>query len=131
MRSKLERFELWLVLGWLLVATIIVLTLIAPPERIPQIEFEDKIAHVAAYGMLMLWFAQLYLERRARFSFAAAFIAMGIVLEFGQGALGYRSFEYADMVANGFGVVTGALLAVTNRCNFLLALDRTLASAQR
>lgn len=131
MRSKLERFELWLVLGWLLVATIIVLTLIPPPERIPQIEFEDKIAHVAAYGLLMLWFAQLFMERQARIWYGLAFVTLGVVLEFCQGALGYRSFEYADMAANTLGVIAGALLAATGRCNFLFPLDRTLAAVQR
>jgi VanZ family protein len=131
MRSELRRFELWLALGWLLIVTIVALTLIPEPRAIPRFDFDDKLGHVFAYGLLMLWFAQLYFERRTRFGLAAAFIAMGIVLEFCQGALGYRSFDYVDMVANGIGVLTGALLAATNRCNFLFVLDRRWAPAQR
>jgi hypothetical protein len=131
MHSKLERFDLWLVLGWLLVATIVVLTLIPEPRGIPRFELDDKFGHIFAYGLVMLWFAQLYFARPTRLGFGAGFVAMGIVLEFCQGALGYRSFDYADMVANVFGVLAGALLAATNRCNFLFALDRKLTPARR
>ena len=131
MRRELRRFELWLALGWLLIATIVALTLIPEPREIPRFQFDDKFGHVFAYGLLMLWFAQLYFERRTRLGLAAAFIAMGVVLEFCQGALGYRSFDFADMVANALGVVAGVLLSATNRCNFIFALDRRLAPAQR
>jgi glycopeptide antibiotics resistance protein len=45
---------------------------------------------------------------------------MGIALEFVQGALGYRSFEVADMFANTFGVLIGWAIA-------LLAVKRPIA----
>lgn len=127
---KLAHFPLWLALGWLLIAVIVALTLMPPPDRVQRFEYEDKIGHLIAYGLLMLWFAQLFIERQARFWYGLAFVALGIVLEFCQGALGYRSFEYADMVANGFGVIAGALLAATGRCNFLFPLDRTLVAVR-
>jgi glycopeptide antibiotics resistance protein len=55
----------------------------------------------------MFWFAQLYQTTRARLAYAAGFIAMGISLEFVQRALGYRSFEVLDMLANSAGVLLG------------------------
>ena len=91
---------LWLALGWAMVAAVVWGSLTpAPPQA-----GNDKIGHFAAYGVLMFWFAQLYLSRLAC---AAGFIALGIALEFAQGWLGYRSFELYDMVADALGVLLG------------------------
>ena len=97
---------LWLALGWALVATIVWLSVTPSPPKV-DIEQGDKLGHLASYGSLMFWFSQLYLERRTRISYAAGFVAMGIGLEFVQGALGYRSFEVLDMAANTLGVLAG------------------------
>ena len=79
-----------------MVAAIVWLSLTPAPLRV-DIESSDKLGHLAAYGVLMFWFAQLYARRMP---WAAAFVAMGVVLEFLQGWLGYRSFEVLDMLAN-------------------------------
>lgn len=129
MRERLAHRRLWRALGWLLLAAIVVLTLIPPPEAMRNVDLDDKLGHVIAYALLMLWFAQLYFDTQIRYG--VAFVVLGIALEFAQGALGYRSFEYADMTANAFGVVIGALLAATGRFSFLFPLDRALAAAQR
>ena len=75
----------------------------------PKVDFQqsDKVGHFLAYGSLMLWFCFLYAALSARIAYAAGFIAMGIGLEFIQGALGYRTFEVFDMVANTIGVLLG------------------------
>src|SRR5918992_3871322 len=74
----------------------------------PKVDFEqsDKVGHLLAYSVLMFWFGQLYV-RRARFSYGAGFVALGIVLEFAQNALGYRTLDLADMGANTLGVLLG------------------------
>jgi len=97
------------VLGWGWVGLIVWLSLTPSP---PRVDFTagDKIGHLLAYGVLMFWFAQLYLTRIA---YAAGFIAMGIALEFTQGWLGYRSFELLDMAANTLGVLAGWAAART------------------
>jgi VanZ family protein len=100
----------WVTGGWVVLAGIVYLSVTPSP---PSADFEssDKIGHLLAYGVLMLWFSLLYAQRRL---LAAAFIALGIALEFVQGALGYRSYEVADMLANALGVLLGwggALLA--------------------
>ncbi|MGH8728613.1 MAG: VanZ family protein [Burkholderiales bacterium] len=128
--ARLNHFRVWRALGWLMVTAIVVVTLIPPPDRIPTFAYSDKLAHFSAYGLLMLWFAQLYATRQARMWHAALFVAMGIALEFCQGALGYRSFEYADMLANALGVFGGGILAATGGFNFLPRLDRALASSR-
>jgi VanZ family protein len=92
-------------------ATIVWLSLTPSPPKL-DIQQGDKLGHLAAYGVLMFWFCQLYRSRRARVGYALGFIAMGIAIEFIQRATGYRSFELWDMVADGAGVLIGWLLAV-------------------
>lgn len=97
--------------GWLLVAAIVWVSLTPAP---PELEFQasDKVGHLAGYGLLMFWFAQLYAARPARIVYASLFVAMGVALEFIQGQLGYRTYEVFDMGANALGVLLGWALAL-------------------
>lgn|SRR5574341_385831 len=96
----------WVAAGWAWAAAIVWLSLTpAPPDL--EIEYGDKLGHFAAYGLLMFWFCQLYFSRNARIAYALGFAAMGVGLEFIQGALGYRTFEVFDMFANALGVLIG------------------------
>jgi VanZ family protein len=81
----------------------------APPEI--DLEEGDKLGHFAGYGLLMFCFAFLHTSRKTQIGYAAGFIAMGIALEFAQGALGYRHYELFDMYANALGVLIGWALA--------------------
>jgi VanZ family protein len=81
----------------------------SPPET--GIEGGDKLGHLLAYGGLMLWFCFLYRSVPARVSYAFGFAAMGVALEFAQGALGYRLHDTADMAANALGVLLGWAIA--------------------
>ena len=92
--------------GWGWAAAIIWLSLV-PAQAILDVDHGDKAGHLAAYGLLMFWFAQLYIARASRMAHAAVFVAMGVGLEFLQGALGYRSYDIADMGANAIGVALG------------------------
>jgi VanZ family protein len=92
--------------GWLMIAAIVWLSLAPSPPTL-DVAFGDKLGHLAAYGGLMFWFCQLYAAHATRLGCAAAFIAMGIGLEFMQDATGYRSFELLDMAANTLGVLLG------------------------
>jgi glycopeptide antibiotics resistance protein len=89
-----------------MVAAIVWLSLTSSP---PKVDFEqsDKVGHFLAYGTLMFWFSQLYVERNTRILYAAGFAAMGVALEFVQGELGYRTYEVFDMYANALGVLLG------------------------
>ena len=88
-----------------MVAAVVWLSLTPSPPKV-DFELSDKVGHLLAYGALMFWFAQLY-AGQARFAYASGFVAMGIGLEIAQGALGYRSYELADMAANTLGVLLG------------------------
>ena len=91
-----------------MVAAIVWLSLTPSP---PALDFtaSDKLGHLGAYGVLMFWFCMLYPSRRARVVFGAGFVAMGVGLEVIQGMSGFRSYDLADMAANGAGVVLGWL----------------------
>jgi VanZ family protein len=100
--------------GWAWAAAIVWLSLM---PSLPElgIAHGDKLGHFAAYGLLMLWFTQLYIARRSRIAHAGVFVAMGVGLEFLQGAVGYRSYEIADMYANTLGVALGWALGAVLR----------------
>lgn len=96
------------VLGWAWAAAIAWLSL-APSLPPVELAYGDKLGHLAAYGLLMFWFAQLY---AARLFYAAGFVAMGVALEFLQAQTGYRSYELLDMAANALGVLVGWTVSV-------------------
>ena len=65
----------------------------------------------------MFWFAFLYRRTPTRLGYAIGFVAMGVAIEFIQPFTG-RSFEVADMAADGIGVLlgwAGALLLLRGR----------------
>ena len=103
--------RVWTTIGYLLVGLVVVLSL--TPSAPPPLEFpwEDKFKHMLAYGVLMLWFAQLH--PRSRYGFlAAGFMLLGIFLELVQAQTGYRSGDIADAMANGLGTLLSWALAV-------------------
>ena len=73
----------------------------------------DKYGHLLAYAGTMWWWAQLWRAWRKRLRLAAALTLMGVVIEFVQGATGWRTFDVMDMVANGVGVLMGWVLVAT------------------
>jgi VanZ family protein len=93
-----------LALGWCWAAAIVWLSLTPSPPSI-DVEQGDKLEHLAAYGVLMFWFCQLYPRRLTRLAYAAGFCAMGVALEFLQGMTDYRTFDVNDMIANAAGVL--------------------------
>lgn len=113
-------FRLYLSFGWLLVVLVCYFSLTTNPPKI-DIQFKnlDKLEHMLSYFILMLWFAQLYHSKQSRIYYAFFFITLGVVLEVLQGLGGIRMFEYADMLANTAGVVTGYLLTQGRLRNLL------------
>ncbi len=116
-RRPLRGYKWWLGLGWLFVVAVIYVSLTPSPPTL-GVEGEDKLGHFSTYLLLTLWFAQLY-ERRAHLWWALAWLGLGVALEIVQGMTAYRSFEYADMLANSSGVLFGWLLGGTP-CALLL-----------
>ncbi|VAW50204.1 hypothetical protein MNBD_GAMMA05-2045 [hydrothermal vent metagenome] len=115
---------LWLTIGYMLVALVLYLSLTSSPVEIDlDIDYQDKFFHVLAYFTLMFWFAQIYHDKFWRYSFAVAFVLMGVGLEYLQSFDPERYYEFADMVANTTGVVIGLLLTLTSAKNILLNIE--------
>jgi len=72
----------------------------------------DKAQHAIIYGWLMWWCAQAFQQCRPLL-WAAFLLAMGLLLELLQGQTGYRQMEFADLIANGVGILGGFLLWLT------------------
>jgi VanZ family protein len=122
LNDRLRFQRLWLAIGWALVLFVVYLSLAPHPISIPGAH-GDKVGHVTAYATLMLWFAQLYPRLERRRVLAGAFIALGIGLEFAQLLTDTRTFEIADMLADGAGVALGWLAAPPRTINFLRRLE--------
>jgi VanZ family protein len=121
--------RIWLLLGWGMVFSVIVLSLI--PVEVDLGEGRDKVAHFVAYGSLAFWFAMLFEGRARQVVIAVAFAAMGVGIEFLQGLTDYRTFEVADMIANATGAVLGWGFAQTPLGSALDWVERLLAALSR
>ena len=103
--------RLYLAAGWAWAAAVVWLSLTPSPPAI-DVSQGDKAGHLFAYAVLMFCFAQACARR---LYLALALIALGVALEFAQGATGYRTFDVLDMTANALGVLAGWAAAILLR----------------
>lgn len=104
--------------GLLLVAAAsIAWSSLLPPEDLPAgVGVYDKALHALGYAILGV----LAVLSGMRWPWAiVAVVGFGLVLEGAQGMVGYRSFEWADLVADGLGAVAGVLVASRIRAEML------------
>lgn len=118
--------RLWLSLGVAIVLAVIVSSL-APwggtPGRFPGV---DKLEHVTAYLVLMVWFAGLQ-PRRAWRWLALGLLAMGVLLELAQGAMDMqRTADVRDVLANATGVGLGAVASAAGLASWPYRLETWL-----
>ena len=66
----------------------------------------DKWSHMFAFLVLTVWFAGLY-RRRSYWQLALWLLAFGAMIELCQGAIGHRSAEWLDLVADAAGILAG------------------------
>jgi VanZ family protein len=95
-------------LGYFLV---VVLSLSPSSPRPIDFPWADKFYHILAYGVLMLWFAQLHPKSRYGW-WAGGFIVLGFLMEVLQSQLATRSGDVWDVVANILGTVLSWGLAL-------------------
>jgi len=103
----------WLAGGWGLVALVAYLSLTPHPPQPFSFHMVDKVEHGLAFATLSWWFCQIYATMRTRVAVCAVLLGYGVLIEVLQGMTGYRYFEYADMLADGTGVLLGGWLART------------------
>ncbi|RDH82973.1 MAG: hypothetical protein DIZ80_11970 [endosymbiont of Galathealinum brachiosum] len=104
--------QLWLIVGYGLIAYVLYSSLTSDPITM-DVKFFDKYAHVFGYFVLMGWFMQIYHAKKTVYMCAIFFIVMGISLEFLQAMTGYRFFDVYDMLANTTGVLLAWMLVRT------------------
>ena len=115
----------WQAAGWVMVLIVIWLSLMPKPPQMPSILGWDKAQHMLAYGSLMYWFGMCHVRH---WRWPAFLLALGLGLEFIQGASGYRSFDPYDMIANTLGVGVGLLMLRTAMAQWLSMVDGYIAS---
>jgi VanZ family protein len=101
-----------LLIGWILIFTVITLSLININSMVPDVKNGDKIGHFIAYFSLMIWFAWLYPKVWVRNLYAIGFIFMGGLMEILQSMTQYRSMDIDDFHVNTIGVIIGFVFAI-------------------
>lgn len=127
---KLRLRSLWLSIGYLLVTTVLYLSLTSklPIEMGSLFDYEDKLYHALAYFILMAWFAQIYHQGNQRIIIALIFTVMGLMVEYLQSLNPARYAEFGDMVANAAGVLLGFSLTLSNAKNILQRVEKIIFS---
>lgn len=116
----------WLIVGWLLIAAVIFLSVTAQPPKFLTFRWSDKLEHFSAYFVLMAWFVQIYRTHRQRLVWALLFVAQGLSLEIVQGMSRWRTFDYWDAAANTLGIMVAWWWASRGLDRLLPALERRL-----
>ncbi len=103
---------------WLLLAAIVVLSL-SPAAYLPPQAFSlwDKAQHALGFAALGLLGGLAYPARIRLLS--VCLLAFGGAIELAQAATGWRHGDWADLLADGIGLVVGLLLArlLVPRCS--------------
>jgi len=124
MFKPLRHHRFWATLWVLAVLAVIVVCLVPPPPLPPLPENSDKLEHFAAYFLLAAGAVQLFRTGRVLLAVGVALVAMGVCIEFAQGALTEtRSADPFDALANTVGVSVGLMTAFTPLRDLLLRLQ--------
>lgn len=90
----------------------------------------DKVAHFLAFFVLAMWFAGLY-QRQRYWRVAIGLLAFGILIEVCQRAVGYRSAEWLDVLADMLGIAAGLAVAWLGMGGWSLRLESWWLARQR
>ncbi|MGB1582113.1 MAG: VanZ family protein [Nevskiales bacterium] len=114
---------LWFLPGLAWAITLCYASLTPVPESTPLPS--DKLLHFTAYFILLFLFGSWVSNKRLPLVVVLGAV-MGMGLEYLQGLTDYRSFEWADGLANLTGAVAGAGLAATPLGRFFLMIERQI-----
>ncbi|MCU7939545.1 MAG: VanZ family protein [gamma proteobacterium symbiont of Bathyaustriella thionipta] len=118
--------SLWLMLGVLYIGFIFMGSLLRVPEMTISLTHTDKVVHFLMYFILVGWFVQLYQTSSSRILILISAILLGMLIEFLQGMTPYRSFDFADEIANSIGAFSAFILAKTTFDSILVTFDQWL-----
>lgn len=94
--------------AWFISMVLVAHLSLAPPvDMPPPFAGADKIAHCVAYAWLAILPFFGFEKLWAAFTGSSLMLPLGIGLEFAQQHVPGRDFSFADMVADGVGVILG------------------------
>ena len=123
--GHLRLAPLWLAIGAAMVCAVVAASLVSIPASAAFV-LHDKAVHLAVYGGLTGWFAQVFRHDLARLGLLVGFVALGVGVEYLQGLTPSRRFEVLDMVANASGALLAWALSYTRAGEMLPAVERLL-----
>lgn len=118
--------RLWLILGWAMVSAVVIMSVVPSPDVLVPLPASDKLVHLLAYSVLMLWFGCIYAPGKRYLILGLILMLIGVILELLQGMTPYRYFEYKDMIVNGLGVFIGWSLSLTRVSSFLIFVEQRI-----
>jgi VanZ family protein len=116
----------WLGIGFLMLAVVLVLSLAPLPEQPLIQKTSDKLAHAAAFFLLLVWFSGIFRPRYRRALFIALLV-FGASIEFMQSFTTYRSAEFLDLVFDAVGLGLAWALAAAGLSGWCLRLEARLS----
>jgi len=123
--KPLRHSRLWLVMGRIAIAVVIVLSLAPMPRTGLEIEHGDKLGHFMGYLGLTFWYAQLCATRSELAWRALGLAAIGAIMEVLQSLTGWRTGnDPYDALANVAGALTGFVLGVTPAQHWLARAEQ-------
>jgi VanZ family protein len=127
-----RRPRLWLGVWVAAVLSVVALSLM-PPAPLPELPSGgDKVEHFLAYGLLAMGAVQLFATRAAWLLLAVGLVAMGVGLEYAQGAYtDNRMQDPFDALANTLGVIAGLATAWTPLRDAWLRVERRFPRSAR
>ena len=124
---ELQYRHLWLIMGYLMIAVVVYLSLTSNPVDVDTgLPYEDKLFHMLAYFSLTFWFVQIYHIKHHVYGWVIFFVVLGVLLEYLQGFDSNRYSEFGDMVANTIGVMIAFALSATRLRFVLVRFERML-----
>ena len=101
------RFSRFWLVGGLAMMVIVLLGTLTPLSTRPIVLLnllDDKSAHLFAFAVLMLWFCGVF---RLKYTplVAVGLVLFGLLIEWLQSLVPYRSAEFADLLFDGGGIV--------------------------
>lgn len=119
----LKLVKAWYFIGAMLLLGVALVSLMPAPD----IGVSDKLSHLVTYFILSGWFSLLAVSRVSLGWTVFGLIGYGMLIELLQGMTAYRYPEWGDVLANGAGVLAGALVYFSPLARFLRFVDTRLA----
>jgi len=124
--ASLRYRNTWLGGGFFLIAVVLVFALIPSNRAVTAPFVSDKLIHAFVFFLLMIWFCGLFRFRMAPV-IAACLLFYGLLIEYLQSFLPYRSAEWADVIFDFGGILLGWIVAAAGLRSWASAIESWLS----